>query len=70
MFDALQELSELSLDLQERNMDLYRADQKIKALAQVFEERQIISGPYLQILNFSKEFYFIKKTVKMIHRLM
>ena len=49
MCDALQELSELSLDLQERNMDLYRADQKIKALAQVFEERQIISGPYYKI---------------------
>ena len=40
MCDALQELSELSIDLQERNMDLYKANQKIKALVQVFEERQ------------------------------
>ena len=49
MCDALQELSELSLDLQEHNMDLYRADQKIKALVQVFEERHIILGPYYKI---------------------
>ncbi|XP_065675613.1 E3 SUMO-protein ligase KIAA1586-like [Hydra vulgaris] len=34
MCDALQELSELSLDLQERNIDLYKANQKIKALVQ------------------------------------
>jgi len=49
MCDALQELSELSLDLQERDMNLYRADQKIKALVQVFEERQIFPGPYYKI---------------------
>ena len=40
MCDALQELSELSLDLQDRNMDLYKANKKIKMLVQVFEERQ------------------------------
>lgn len=37
---------ELSLDLQERNIEFYRADQKIKAVTQVFKERQIIPGPY------------------------
>src|SRR5215469_7994843 len=47
MCDALQELSELSLDLQERNIDIYRADQKIKAVIQIFEE--IIPGPYYKI---------------------
>ena len=31
-------------------MDLYRAYQKIKALVQVFEEWQIISGPYYKIV--------------------
>jgi hypothetical protein len=30
MCDALQELSELSLDLQHRDIDLYKADKKIK----------------------------------------
>ena len=38
MCDALQELSELSLDLQDRNMDLFKANKKIKMLVQVFEE--------------------------------
>ncbi|XP_030046369.1 E3 SUMO-protein ligase KIAA1586-like [Microcaecilia unicolor] len=46
MCDALQELSELSLDLQERNMDLYRANNKIKSLIQIFEERKQNPGPY------------------------
>uniref|UniRef100_A0A8C8RJZ3 HAT C-terminal dimerisation domain-containing protein n=1 Tax=Pelusios castaneus TaxID=367368 RepID=A0A8C8RJZ3_9SAUR len=46
MCDALQELSELSLDLQERNMDLYKANQKITALVQVFEERRQNAGTY------------------------
>ena len=46
MCDALQELSELSLDLQERDMDLYKANQKIKLLVQVFEERRQNFGPY------------------------
>ncbi|KAK0048443.1 E3 SUMO-protein ligase [Biomphalaria pfeifferi] len=49
MCDALQELSELSLDLQERNIDIYKADKKIKAVIQIFEERQIIPGPYYKI---------------------
>ena len=40
MCDALQELSELSLDLQDRNMDLYNANKKIKMLVQVFEEKR------------------------------
>ena len=46
MCDALQELSELSLDLQDRNMDLYKANKKIKMLVQVFEERRQNCGPY------------------------
>lgn len=46
MCDALQELSELSLDLQERNMDLYKANKKITALVQVFEERRQKAGTY------------------------
>lgn len=46
MCDALQELSELSLYLQDRDMDLYKANQKIKILVQVFEERRQNSGPY------------------------
>uniref|UniRef100_A0A8D2KSJ0 HAT C-terminal dimerisation domain-containing protein n=1 Tax=Varanus komodoensis TaxID=61221 RepID=A0A8D2KSJ0_VARKO len=43
---ALQELSELSLDLQDHNMDLYKANKKIKILVQVFEERRQNFGPY------------------------
>ena len=75
MCDAFQELSELKLDLQERNIDLYRLDQKIKALAQVFEERWLISGPYYKIAanaTDNKMFSGVllhKKTVKMIHQL-
>ena len=46
MCDALQELSELSLDLQDRNMDLYKENKKIKMLVQVFEERRQNCGPY------------------------
>ena len=46
MCDALQELSELSLDLQNRHMDLYKANKKIKMLVQVFEERRQNCGPY------------------------
>jgi hypothetical protein len=38
MRDAPQELPELCLGLQVRSLDLYRADQKIKALVQIFEE--------------------------------
>ncbi|XP_065645604.1 E3 SUMO-protein ligase KIAA1586-like [Hydra vulgaris] len=34
MCDALQKLSELSLDLQKRNINLYKANKKIKALVQ------------------------------------
>ena len=40
MCDALQELSELSLDLQDRHMYLYKPNKKIKMLVQVFEERR------------------------------
>ena len=46
MCDALQELSELSLDLQERNMDLYKANKKTTALVQVFEEKIQKAGAY------------------------
>lgn len=44
MLDALQELSELSLDLQERNMDMYKANIKIESLVKVFEKRKKIPG--------------------------
>ena len=47
--DALQELSELSLELQDRSIDLYAANQKIKALVQVFKERPITPGPYYEM---------------------
>lgn len=49
MCDALQELSELSLDLQERNIDLYKADRKIKNTIQLFQERIENPGPYYNI---------------------
>lgn len=41
MCDVLQELSELSLELQDRNVNLYAANEKIKVLVQVFRERQV-----------------------------
>jgi len=55
MCDALQELSELSLDLQERNIDLYKANQKIKALVQVFEERSQNAGTYYKTATAAAE---------------
>ena len=67
MWDALQELSELSLDLQDRNMDLFKANKKIKMLVQVFEERRQNCGPYynalllLYVIFAFVEFYFTKK---------
>jgi hypothetical protein len=36
MFDALQELSELNLELQDRNINLYQVDVKVRALVQIF----------------------------------
>jgi hypothetical protein len=39
MCDDLQELSELSLDLQDRNIDLNKAHNKIVCLVNVFESR-------------------------------
>jgi hypothetical protein len=44
MCDSLQELSELSLELQKRNINLYSANNKIKCLAQVFEESRVYPG--------------------------
>jgi hypothetical protein len=49
MCDALQELSELSLELQKSNINLYRANNKIKRLAHVFEERRVYPGQYYKI---------------------
>jgi hypothetical protein len=46
MWDALQELSELSLQLQDQNINLYQADMKIRALVQIFEERRTVPGNY------------------------
>jgi hypothetical protein len=44
--DALQELSELSLDLQERNIDLNKAHNKIVFLFNVFESRCKTPGSF------------------------
>ena len=44
--DALQELSEISLDLQKRNTDLYKAHSKNKCLDDICEKRRSIPGPY------------------------
>ncbi|KAF5281765.1 hypothetical protein FQR65_LT14560 [Abscondita terminalis] len=48
MCDALQELSELSLDLQKKDIDLYTAHVKIECLIDVFERRGEIPGPYYE----------------------
>jgi hypothetical protein len=42
----LQELSELSLDLQERNIDLHKAHSKIECLVDVCEKRRSVLCPY------------------------
>jgi hypothetical protein len=42
--DALQELSELSLDLQERNIDLHKAHSKTECLVDVCEKRRSVPG--------------------------
>jgi hypothetical protein len=44
--DALQELSEVSLDLQERNIDLHKAHSKIVCLVDVCEKGRSVLGPY------------------------
>lgn len=46
MCDALQELSKLNLDLQEINIDLYKAHRRIKDTADLLEERIENPGPY------------------------
>jgi len=49
MCDALQELSELSLDLQYRKLDLHVVNQKIKTAVQVFKERQTRPRSYYEM---------------------
>mgnify|MGYP000613204282 CR=1 FL=1 len=49
MCDALQELSDLTLDLQVQNIDLYKADREIKNTVQIFEERIENSGQYYSV---------------------
>lgn len=44
--DALQELSELSLDLQERDIDMYKAHCKIECLLDVCRMRSTVPGTY------------------------
>ncbi|XP_060093811.1 E3 SUMO-protein ligase KIAA1586-like [Heteronotia binoei] len=44
--DTLQELSELSLDLQERNIDMYKAHCKIECVLDVCRLRSTAPGPY------------------------
>jgi hypothetical protein len=46
MYESLQELFKLSVDLQEHSMDLCRVDQKITGLANIFQERPVTPGPY------------------------
>jgi hypothetical protein len=46
MCDALQELSELSLDLQERNIGLNKAHDKTVCLVNVFELRRKTPVPF------------------------
>jgi hypothetical protein len=46
MCNALQELSELSLKLQDRKINLYQANVKVRALVQIFKERMAIPGNY------------------------
>lgn len=40
MFYAIREFSELSLDLQERNIDMYNVNMKIESLVRIFEKRK------------------------------
>jgi hypothetical protein len=46
MCDALQEFSELILELQDRNINLYQADVKVRALVRIFKERRTVPGNY------------------------
>jgi hypothetical protein len=48
MCDALQELSELSLDLQECGMHLYRASKKMENIVKKFEERKKCHRPHYE----------------------
>ncbi len=51
MCDALQELSELSLDLQNRDISLISANQKIENLVQIFERRITEPGAYYEMAS-------------------
>lgn len=46
MCDALQELSDLSLDLQKSDMGPYMMNKKIYAVVHPSHERQTVPGPY------------------------
>jgi hypothetical protein len=48
MFNALQELSELSLDLQESNIDLNKAHNKIVCFVSLLESRRKTPGPFIE----------------------
>lgn len=59
MCDALQELSELSLELQSRDITLYSAQRKIRNQLLVFKERKVSSGPhYCEALKAEEELNF------------
>jgi hypothetical protein len=63
--DVLQELLELSLELQNQNTNLHRSDVKVTALVQIFADRmplEIITIAALQLLNILalRRFSFIK----------
>jgi hypothetical protein len=48
-------LSELSLELQDRNINLYQADEKVRALIQIFEERNYYDCATIAANNLSFE---------------
>ncbi|XP_047106579.1 E3 SUMO-protein ligase KIAA1586-like [Schistocerca piceifrons] len=59
MFDTLQELSELNLELQSRDITLYSAQQKIRNQLLVSEERKLSCGPhYYEALKAVQELNF------------
>jgi hypothetical protein len=71
MCDALQELSELSLELQDRNINPYQADVKVRDLVQIFEERLSVPGNHYDCAataanNLSFEGVELHKNNKMI----
>lgn len=53
MCNALQELSELRLELQDQKINLYQEDVKVRALVHIFEECMAIPGNYYDCASIS-----------------